>query len=325
MHSELDILNEFRALIHTPNKSNSYKCIWAKAIIEASLEDIEDGIVPLTFISETFIDAFWNLLTFSKLNQSNNTAAQPEFSRLVSTLIGEFVLIFTQEPPLPFYKAKAYIESNENLSRVYEKTVSDGVKSLKKDVAHRFLNLNNEVSWFYEYDKLNNYLKFDQEVLACIKKYSSMLQDSVTLAWATFVEDHDNSPKIIKKLSQASDGSVAKRKSLTKFKTFLDLENSTHTCFKCVQPIHDTPAIDHVLPWSYIYSDDLFNLVYVHQTCNSSKGNQIPTQDTVHRLLERNKRLLALMLSQNSNKKQTEELRLSLEHNWLQKNYIQLT
>ncbi|WP_082063253.1 HNH endonuclease domain-containing protein [Paenibacillus sp. IHBB 10380] len=48
------------------------------------------------------------------------------------------------------------------------------------------------------------------------------------------------------------------------------------------------PAIDHVIPWLYLYSDYLWNLVYSHQTCNSSKSNVIPSETTIQRLEEKN-------------------------------------
>ncbi len=36
-------------------------------------------------------------------------------------------------------------------------------------------------------------------------------------------------------------------------------------------------SVDHVIPWSYMYSDDIWNLVLTSKRINSSKNNQIPT------------------------------------------------
>ena len=41
-----------------------------------------------------------------------------------------------------------------------------------------------------------------------------------------------------------------------------------------INPI-DKVDVDHILPWSFLYSDDLWNLVYSHRSCNSSKSNII--------------------------------------------------
>ena len=43
-------------------------------------------------------------------------------------------------------------------------------------------------------------------------------------------------------------------------------------------------SIDHVIPWSYLFSDDLWNLVYVKKSENSSKSNRIPPEEMIIKL-----------------------------------------
>ena len=81
-------------------------------------------------------------------------------------------------------------------------------------------------------------------------------------------------------------------------------------------------SIDHVIPWSYIYSDDLWNLVFVSKSQNSSKGNRIPSEEMIEKLERRNKKLLSLLRKNNIRNNHTEELEFSIEKDLVKSNWI---
>jgi len=63
-------------------------------------------------------------------------------------------------------------------------------------------------------------------------------------------------------------------------------------CFYCdkllpveKQLIH----VDHFIPWSYIFEDELWNLVLSCRTCNLKKHSSLPARDLVTVLINRNK------------------------------------
>ena len=78
-------------------------------------------------------------------------------------------------------------------------------------------------------------------------------------------------------------------------------------------------SIDHIIPWSYMYSDDLWNLVYVNKSINSSMSNRIKKDDIKNKLISRNKKLLRSLDAKKINSKEVEELRLANE-----KDYVEL-
>ena len=85
-------------------------------------------------------------------------------------------------------------------------------------------------------------------------------------------------------------------------------------CFICGEEIkNETPSIDHVIPWSYMYHDDLWNLVYTHKSCNSSKSNILVNEKDIKKLESRNIELMKLMDSNKINYKHSDELRFSIE------------
>lgn len=115
-----------------------------------------------------------------------------------------------------------------------------------------------------------------------------------------------------------------KRKSLNRFHKYLDLEFKTDNrrCFYCNNIIIDKElSVDHVIPWSYMYSDDIWNLVYCHKHENSSKSNNIVLEEVIEKLEKRNKELLNKFEEEIKNKIY-DELKLAIVNNYVRKFWI---
>ena len=68
-----------------------------------------------------------------------------------------------------------------------------------------------------------------------------------------------------------------------------------------------------------MYSDDLWNLVYVKPEENSSKSNRLPNEDLINKLNLRNKRLLKILVKKEIKSKHLEELKISIERDYVKK------
>lgn len=70
--------------------------------------------------------------------------------------------------------------------------------------------------------------------------------------------------------------------------------------FRCIYTGERVPpnrfALDHFLPWSWVGHDQLWNLVPVSQTVNSSKGDRLPAKRLVDQLASAHARLLDIQL-----------------------------
>lgn len=77
-------------------------------------------------------------------------------------------------------------------------------------------------------------------------------------------------------------------------------------------------SVDHVIPWSFMYSDDIWNLVLTSKSNNSSKSNIIPSQAVIESLKERNSRLVKLI----NDSKYKDELLLAIENDYVDKFYL---
>ena len=113
------------------------------------------------------------------------------------------------------------------------------------------------------------------------------------------------------------------RGDIKKFKRYLDIENPDRVCFHSGKPIADGEVtIDHVIPWSYLYADDLWNLVYVDRRENSAKGNRIPDEATIMRLESRNRRLSEALQRQGDQSKHSAELQIAIDRDYLKRFWI---
>ena len=72
-------------------------------------------------------------------------------------------------------------------------------------------------------------------------------------------------------------------------------------------------SVHHVIPWSYMYSDDLWNLVYVDKNENSRISNSIPDQNIINKLKERNNNLKSNMEDLNIKNKVFNELKYAID------------
>ncbi|WP_208754759.1 HNH endonuclease domain-containing protein [Priestia megaterium] len=130
------------------------------------------------------------------------------------------------------------------------------------------------------------------------------------------LEEFNYSPRISRKVRAINEDNV-ERGSLGKFHKYLDLmfEDGKRKCFYCGDVIQDTHlSVDHVIPWSYIFFDDLLNMVYCHKGENSKKSNRLPAEEDILRLENRNMKLLERM--ENKSRKY-DQLQIAIEKDYV--------
>ena len=156
-----------------------------------------------------------------------------------------------------------------------------------------------------------------------IHDHFELLTDVISYRWVQFLEGFDESPKISRKVRGTDQKNIKRDTKLKNFWEFLDLENPNRICFHSGKPIEEGRLeVDHVVPWSYLFSDDIWNLIFVDKSINSSKSNSIPTEDTIHKLENRNELLLELMKSHFPMNKHTRDLDLSIKLGLVRKRWI---
>ncbi|MEA1961928.1 MAG: HNH endonuclease signature motif containing protein [Bacillota bacterium] len=104
---------------------------------------------------------------------------------------------------------------------------------------------------------------------------------------------------------------------LKEFEYHLDYENPDHRCFLCGNLIEEDPYIHHVIPYSYLNKDDLWNLVYTHKSCHEERNETMPDEGMVPRLDKRNLHLLKAMFDNEIMDQYVEELGYAVKYKLL--------
>ncbi len=314
----------FKKIIRECNYDNTYKMAWAKALVELATEiEVNSTYVeiPLEEISKKYIKYYWNQTIFFDMVQGSNLNKIPVVLQIVKELIERYYQFIENRKPERFERVEYILE--EELREDYNDSIKRVVKAIKADVSWRFVIINGE-----SHDEIYKYIKNDNKIiiannnLIALKDNSEDLFDLINYRWGLILETFNSSPRINKKVKIIDEQEV-KRNSLSKFKKYLDIENPSHKCFICGDFIdHDEVTIDHVIPWSYLYSDDLWNLVYVHKGCNSRKNNLIPSKLEIEKLKARNNKMISLLREANISGKDVDELGVAIEKDYVKKFWI---
>lgn len=321
---ENDFYTIFKRIIRECNYDNTYKMAWAKALVEIAIENEfkEDFMdISLEKIAKKFIKYYWNQTIYFNLIQGSNLIKTPVILQKVKELIEEYFRYINSRKPDRFERVEYLI--NDKLNNEYKHCLNSIVKTLKADVSWRFTFIDRKNhDEIYKYSKGENKITISKENLEILKANSQDLFDLINYRWGLILETFNSSPRINKKVKIIDEIDI-KRNSLNKFKKYLDEENKERICFICGKKIHENElSIDHVIPWSYLYADDLWNLVYVHRNCNSSKNNVIPNKNDIDRLKQRNNKLIEILDKNNIKGKDVDELRLAIDKDYVNKFWI---
>ena len=315
-------LQDWIRVIEQMRNDNTYKVAWGKAIIECILLNEYQECDDYVFIKEEDITYkmmryYWNQTFFFNLSQGNN----PVMEQDIREMIDEYVHIVNMNYPVWFDKAEFVLNS---YSSIVKRKIKKFVTIANQNVAYRFMNVKDSVINLYILDRKNKTLQFSCNDIAILKDYGYILIKLMNFKWVQLLEKYNSSPNISKKVSNSSNKSI-KRANLSKYKNFLlryyhkELIQDFYTGE--VLDVGDI-SIDHVIPWSFMYSDDIWNLVFTSKSSNSSKGNRPPSKEDLERLTERNNKLLKNL--ENSNLKMAKELEYAIKNKLSKKYYIDL-
>lgn len=317
-------LESFKKVIRECDYSNTYKMAWAKAIVELSnlyIESKEKEIsISIENIAKKMFKYYWDQTIYFNLFQSVPNQP-PVILQEVKSLIESYQKSISDYKPIVFERAYSYIEIQ--LFKEYKRAINKCVSNIKVNVMPFFLNFEGQVYNFYKIDKINNQIFVKTSFINSLFKNQQDLFDLINYRWSLMLENYNSCPRIAKKVRIIDEQDV-KRKDLKIFDKFLELENNEHICFICGKKIDDCDlSRDHVIPWSYVYSDDLWNLVYVHKGCNSGKSNITPSQELIDKLKERNLLLQSKLHEKyDNNFKILQEFDYAIKNDFVDKFYL---
>ena len=322
-----EYIEKWMKIIEEMSNDNTYKLAWGRAIIECSRDKAyqKDMLLIIKYedIAECMLKYYWNQLFFFNLKQSLYANKEPYICQYTKELIDKYKELKTTTIPCWFEDARIYFDSVN--PKLYKDTIKKISNVLPRDVSHRFMNVvktasnPNGVLEIYRCNQFNKWLEFNYDDLELIRDYDVILSKLLNYKWAQLLEKFNYAPKIASKVNGISEARLSRSASLTKYKEELLKEFSGQAAIdfytgKELKP--DEISVDHVIPWSFMYSDDIWNLVLTSQSYNSSKSNKIPSKEEIEKLKERNKRIQNIVSEKYKN-----DLELAIKNGLVDKYY----
>ena len=312
-------IQDWLNIIENMSNDNTYKLAWGRAIIESAclIDDVEDNnIITFKTIAHKMIKYYWNQTFFFNLKQSANTNKPPVLVQQVQLLINKYIELSSSTIHVWFDKAECILETDNTF---YNHVINTCARKLKDDVSWRFLIINKQTLPLYQLNKDKLTIELSKEQIILLKEYSFVLSQLLNYKWAQLLEKFNHAPKIASKVKGISDNTI-KRNNLTKYKNvLLQYTNYQPIDFYTGEVLNENDiSLDHVIPWSFMYSDDIWNLVITSRSHNSSKSNTIPTQEIINKLKQKNQ----LLLETIPDSKYKQQLEIAISNDYVDKFYI---
>lgn len=313
-------INKWINIIEKMNNATTYKLAFGRSVIECLksnryCDNGDEIAVSLNDIAENVLKYYWNQYYFFKLKQAgpaskNKAVILEEVIKLIK-VYQDF-----SHSTYPVWFDKAQIEIKTKRIKEYNSCISKISANLKSNPCKYFLNVDGKISDIYY--RLNNNIMIPKRGMEELIEYANILTIILNFKWAQLLEEYNSAPKINKKVAGASQSEI-KRNSLKKFISSLLLitDNKPIDFYSGKELSKDDITVDHVIPWSFMYSDDIWNLVLTSKSNNSSKSNSVPFESVIEKLKARNIKLYSLL----KDEKFKSSMKEAIENNYVDKFY----
>lgn len=262
-----------RALSNQSMKTTSYKFGFLRAILENLYHTDVDLTLNYSQLAHSMAKLYWNLVVEYEYQQGHR-------SSIVSILT-----TFKNTYSIP--SKVSYDVINPLTQAILEKEIIN--KILKKYVVGALFEDTNHI--LYSFSKKDSRIQFSDASLHFLRKYQTTIFKLTTYELTKYIQiqnPHVNHQILIENIEN-----ITKRSSLLHFQKELISLNGAQ-CFYTDKPLISLKrniAVDHFIPWSFVHSDDLWNLVLTSQSLNSRKGNKLPDKSFLTKLHNRNEYL----------------------------------
>jgi hypothetical protein len=247
--------------------STSYKPALLKALVRIARRGCDDT-VPLRTIGAEFVSLFWTQTVTFHLRQSATVSSEPEAVRRIRSaaeLNGVSALAELPRAARERLDAEMARVLKINVLAAFHKSKPPGMSPL------------------FEWSKPMDAIRFPARRF--VVDNAPALEALANLWWAKYLERVNLlTPLVIEKVER--DG--AKRGSLAVFLRILR-QTDAPTCFYCSRQLETTDRsvhVDHVIPWSFMLTDPLWNLVLACAPCNLDKSDRLPDRSYLDKLID---------------------------------------
>lgn len=279
----ISLKETFISILRHGGKANTYKFALARALVEYC-RDTPPGTtsrdIPYSYFADKFLEYYWHQQYKYHIKQDFMTHSSPKVIQAIDR-------VFKNSSHTSFEQ----VTDAEKLEgrKMILRDVFGHARSKTSLVVPKFQNISRGGSAvlrtvFYEYDDDAKIIHLRPEAFDFFRNNHVILSMAILSEWAKFLEKINKSlPMLVAKIEQVKPH----RGSLVRYRNIY-LEHTCH-CFYCGDRLEaDYMDVDHFLPWSYIFENQMWNLVLACQKCNGKKSASLPQEEFRHEIIQRN-------------------------------------
>lgn len=264
-------------------KRNTYKFGLIKSILDNLFNgtDKDTGFyISYYDLFAKFAENYWNLVIKYDLRQMRKDG-KSEFSK-IENILNAAVLNYGILQSLGF-------ESIDDSQR--DVIIKNVAMECKKCVIGALYE--DFEGTLYSFILADTGIYLSYKAYAFMLKYKSEIENLNYYAWAKFLEKV-NSDAVLVRVIDKLELSTPKRNNLAVYREILRKEFQECNCFYCGKQLRKVIHVDHMIPWSFVKDDKIWNFVLACPACNTKKNNRVPSKDYIIRLENRNKKMQLL-------------------------------
>jgi 5-methylcytosine-specific restriction endonuclease McrA len=257
--------------------SASYKPTLLAAIVRR-IESGEhpSGAISLEALADEYVRMYWSQVVVFRLRHSPRDSAPPVMVKCILAAAASS-------------RARRLTDVSEGDRHKLSAEIAD---VLPINVLGAFHSSKPErMAPLYEWKAGQNYITLPEASIEFVKENAKSLTLIANYFLARFLSKLNTVPHIVEKV----EGEVTKRESLARYAAELRALGES-SCFYCDANLDaGSSAVDHFIPWTFVFEDRLWNLVAACTACNANKSDKLPDETMLDRLLKRNKIREALL------------------------------
>lgn len=201
--------------------------------------------------------------------------------RQAATLEREPEVVRAIRSAADLHRARALADLTSDARDALERDMARILKINALDAFHRSIPL--AAAPLFSWTRGSESVELSSGAVDFIAANASALESLANLWWARYLEKVDMlAPLVIEKVERNG----AERAWLVKFLRLLR-RLDVPRCFCCERELATFASVhvDHVIPWSFLLSDPLWDLVLACAACNVAKSDRLPAPEFLDRLV----------------------------------------
>jgi len=258
-------------------KRNTYKFGLIKSILDNLFNgnNTEKGFfISYADIFGKFAENYWNLIVKYDLRQMRKDS-RSELSK-VETILKKAV---SENQILVHFEYDSIDEKQK--AKIVKSVTAECKKCVIGALYEDFGGA------LYGFSLIEDGLYLSYKAYDFLLKYKMEIEKLNYYSWARFME-RINSDDVLVKVIDKLELSTPRRADLSIYREILRQEFEVCNCFYCGKKLTRGVHVDHLIPWSFVKDDKIWNFVLSCSSCNSKKKDRVPTKELIYIAEERN-------------------------------------